>query len=188
MSKLDDPTYLRNEQYRDPTNLTARMALHARFSTNPQGWQQWVFDQLPWAPATHILELGCGPGRLWAENAARIPPGWALTLSDFSPGMLHEARRNLTAQGQAARFVAADAQALPFADAAFDAVIANHMLYHVPDRARALAEIHRILRPGGAFVAATNGVAHLREMRDLLNRFHPAGSYWGEIAFPPIRL
>jgi ubiquinone/menaquinone biosynthesis C-methylase UbiE len=57
-----------------------------------------------------------------------------------------------------------DVQALDLPDAAFDAVVANWMLYHVPDRPRALAEIRRVLRPGGTLFSATNGDAHVREI------------------------
>ena len=53
---------------------------------------------------------------------------------------------------------------LPFEADTFDAVVANHMLYHVPDRAQALAEMQRVLKPGGQVYLATNGLAHLREL------------------------
>lgn len=66
-----------------------------------------------------------------------------------------------------------DAQAIPYRDGCFDAVIANHMLYHVPDRPRAIRELHRVLRPGGRLFAATNGADHLREIAALLRRFLP---------------
>ena len=62
---LTDQEYLRSEQYRDSGNLRARMGLHERFSTNPLGWQRWVFNQFDLMPDSRILELGCGPGRLW---------------------------------------------------------------------------------------------------------------------------
>jgi len=52
---------------------------------------QWVFDQFNLAAKSRILEVGCGPGLLWLQNVARIPEGWDITLSDFSPGMLDEA-------------------------------------------------------------------------------------------------
>jgi ubiquinone/menaquinone biosynthesis C-methylase UbiE len=64
----------------------------------------------------------------------------------------------------------ADAQALPFGDAVFDAVVAAWMLYHVPDLERALAECERILRPGGTFVAVTNAAADLHELWELVGR------------------
>jgi SAM-dependent methyltransferase len=73
-------------------------------------------------------------------------------------------------------FAVAAAQALPFRDRSFDAVVANHMLYHVPDLNRALAEIVRVLPPGGRFFAATNGRHHLRELRRLADVLAP-GSF-----------
>lgn len=167
-ARFTDQRYLRGEQYRDAGNLRARMALHERFSTNRRGWHPWVFDQFDLPDGARVLELGCGPGRLWQENAARLPASWRLTLTDASPGMVGAARAALRAIAPALAVAVADAQALPCADRAFDAVIANHMLYHVPDRARAFAEVRRVLRPGGRFYAATNGATHLRELDALL--------------------
>src|SRR5262249_18967309 len=164
MSKIADQSYLR-EQYKNASNLNDRIQLHTRFSTNRYDFQMWVFDQLKLASDSRILELGCGPGSLWRPNCERIPPGWQITLTDFSIGMLEEARANLTG-APAFTFQLADAQALPFQVAEFDGVIANHMLYHVPDRARAFSEIRRVLRPGGRFYAATNGEAHLQEIHE----------------------
>ncbi|HET7046251.1 MAG TPA: methyltransferase domain-containing protein [Gaiellaceae bacterium] len=154
-----DRRYLRDEQYRDQTNLRARIELHARFSTNP-GWQQWVFDRLELADGERVLEVGCGPGDLWRANLDRLPDV-ALTLADLSPGMIDAARE---AVGVRAEYAVADAQELPLPDGSFDLVVANHMLYHVPDRPRALAELRRVLRPGGRLVATTNGAEHLAEL------------------------
>ncbi len=64
-----------------------------------------------------------------------------------------------------------DATALPFPDATFDTVIANHMLYHVPDVPRALREIRRVLNPGGACYAATFSRGNMREFNELVQRF-----------------
>lgn len=178
MSQISNSDYLRTQQYNTADKLNARVALHARFSTNPYGWQRWVFDQLQLPAQCAILEVGCGPGRLWVENRDRIPPDWHVTLSDFSTGMLAEAQQNLAGLEQF-EFQQADAQELPFANASFDAVIANHMLYHVPDRPRALAEIRRVLCPGGHLHAATTGAAHLQEIRALVERFNPTLSAWG---------
>ncbi|MGI8588805.1 MAG: class I SAM-dependent methyltransferase [Chloroflexia bacterium] len=171
--RYTDRRYLTTEQYRTAANLQARMGLHERFSTNPYGWHRWVFDQLALPDGALILELGAGPGRLWAENRDRIPGGWSLTLTDLSPGMAGEQQADLSGLPQI-RSAVSDAQALPFADAAFDAVIANHMLYHVPDRERAYDEIRRVLRPGGRFYAATNGEAHMHELFALARRVDPS--------------
>lgn len=169
-----DQTYLLAEQYRDATNLSARMALHQRFSTNPQDLPRWLFEQLDLAADAHIIELGCGNGALWWENRERIPPGWRITLTDLSPGMLAEARTRLGELTQVVEYRVADAQAIPFADDLFDAAIANHMLYHVPDVKLALSELRRVLRPAGVFYAATNGPQHMRELDDLVRTVEPA--------------
>jgi SAM-dependent methyltransferase len=181
MPNIADQTYLR-EQYKNASNLNDRIQLHQRFSTNPYDFQLWVFDQLRLADDSRVLEIGCGPGSLWRPNLGRIPAGWRITLTDFSPGMLDEARANLAAARPFA-FEQADAQALPFGDTAFDAVIANHMLYHVPDRPKAFAEIRRVLAPGGCFYAATNGETHLQEIHHLLHRFDSTIDLWNRSAF-----
>jgi SAM-dependent methyltransferase len=162
------------EQYRSPANLNARIALHERYSTNRVDWFRWVFDYLPVAAETHLLELGCGPGRLWLTNRDRIPVAWTVILSDGSPGMCRAAQTNLEPSADRFAFVVADAQAIPLAAGTIDVVIANHMLYHVPDRSRAFAEIGRVLRPGGRLVAATNGVDYMAEVSSLARRFDPA--------------
>jgi ubiquinone/menaquinone biosynthesis C-methylase UbiE len=157
-----DRTFLLERQYRTSDNLETRIAFHERFSTNPEPFPRWVFDRLPSVPEAEILEVGCGTGNLWHSNRDRIPSGWRLTLTDLSGGMVEKARVRL---GDIASYGVADVQELPFADASFDLVVANHMLFHVPDRERALDEIARVLRPAGAIVATTNGVDHLRELR-----------------------
>jgi SAM-dependent methyltransferase len=171
MRSYTDQTYLREEQYKTADNLNARIALHARFAQDSYPWHRWVFDQLRLPETARILELGAGPARLWAENLDRIPPGWEITVSDFSPGMVAQAQQNLAEAGRAFQLEQIDAQAIPFPDATFDAVIANHMLYHVPDRAKALAEIRRVLRPGGQFYATTVGDRHMGELDELAAPF-----------------
>src|SRR5262252_6660815 len=145
---MKERAYLREMQYRDDTNLNARSALHERFSVNPVGLQRWVFDQLDLPARARILEVGCGPGNLWVPNLTRIPEGWQIVLSDFSPGMVQAARRRLTSRRFA--FEVAEAEAVPHGAGTFDAVIANHMLYHVSNRRRAIAEFGEVLKPGGA--------------------------------------
>jgi SAM-dependent methyltransferase len=177
MSTLFDNEHIVKKQYQDASNLNARIALHARFSTNPHDWFQWVFDQLDLPPNSHILELGCGPAKLWTSNPDRIPASWDITLSDLSSGMIDEAQRSLAPQHHRFKFRVVDAHAIPFEDARFDAVIANHMLYHVRDRTSAFSEIRRILKPGGRLFAATNGKTHMWELFDLVRRFEPAARF-----------
>ena len=164
-----------SEQYKTPANLNARANLHARYSTNPMGWLPWVFgrirEQLP--EKARILEAGCGPGSLWVENRDNVPAGWSLTLTDFSEGMAAAAREATAQAGLDAQCLRADVQELPFDGDTFDAVIANHMLYHVPDIGRGLREIKRVLKPGGMLFAATNGDGHMGELYDLCRAYSP---------------
>jgi ubiquinone/menaquinone biosynthesis C-methylase UbiE len=175
MDEYRNQAHLLNQQYKDATNFDARVNLHRRFSVNPYGFHQWIFDHFKRDEGSTLLELGCGPGGLWRSNRSRIPANWQITLTDFSPGMLQEARQRLGEE----RFTykVADAQNLPFADASFDTVIANHMLYHIPDLPQALAEIQRVLKPTGSFYASTFGRGHMHELDELVWKFWP-GSPW----------
>lgn len=161
------------EQYATNANLRARIALHDRYSRTTVSYPHWIFDGYGFGDEADVLEVGCGDGNIWRENLDRIPPGWRLTLTDFSPGMVDAARAAL---GERAEYAVADVQDLPFDDASFDAVIANHMLFHVEDRPRALGELARVLRPGGAFRATTIGLEHIRELRELVPP--PPESQW----------
>ncbi|GHO92570.1 SAM-dependent methyltransferase [Reticulibacter mediterranei] len=167
MSELANQHYLLTDQYKNASKLNARIYLHQHFSTNPRDWHEWVFESIKLTAGDRVLELGSGSGMLWLKNLARLPQS-NITLSDFSEGMLQEARHNLLDSGHTFTYQIIDAQAIPYEAATFDKVIANHMLYHVPDRARAIAEIRRVLKPAGYFYAATNGVIHLQGIKQLM--------------------
>jgi len=81
VTSFTDAKYLRDEQYRDDSNLRARIELHRRFSTEPEPWHRWVFDRLHFPAEAKILEVGCGPGELWLQNADRVPDGWDEIIS-----------------------------------------------------------------------------------------------------------
>ena len=91
-----------------------------------------------------VLDMGCGRGRL----GELLPAGVAWTGVDSSPAQVADCPRRPVALGDATR--------LPFPDGSFDAVAALWMLYHLDDPAAAVAEAHRVLRPGGLFAACTN--------------------------------
>jgi ubiquinone/menaquinone biosynthesis C-methylase UbiE len=154
-------------QYGTSANLAARIALHQRCSTNAYGLQRWVFDRLQLAGGRRVLEIACGTGSLWRENAERLPARLDLVLSDLSLSMIETTRVTVPP----ACFVACALPELPFADGSFDLVIANHMLYHVDDRQRGLGEIRRVLRRGGTLFASTNGAEHLLEIKQLMREF-----------------
>jgi SAM-dependent methyltransferase len=167
-----------SDQYRDSSRLDARFRLHRDFSTSQHPFLRWVYNQFDFTATISILDIGCGPGYLWVENRERINHEWEIVLADRSFGMLAEAQKNLQKPGLNVRWLNSDAQALPLDERAFDVVVANHMLYHVEDRPGVLAEISRVMKPEGRLYAATNGRAHLCEIRELIKRFHLDSSIW----------
>lgn len=166
-SHTNDSAYLRH-QYATSANLDARIALHQKYSTASRHFHDWLFDHVTFSPNARVLEVGCGSGALWQRVHSRVPGDAQLTLSDMSFGMVKQARANLESLLPNLTLLQCDTQQLPFADASFDVVFANHMLYHVPDLARGVGEIRRVLEPGGQLYAATNGLAHMRELAELV--------------------
>ena len=144
------------EQYKTSDNLRTRISIHEKYSINKQPFGDWILSNYRFEPRFRILELGCGTADMWRGRLDVLPKGSQLLLSDFSQGMLESARRNLAADERLCYRVI-DIQDIPYADESFDAVIANMMLYHVPDLQKALAEVRRVLKPGGIFYAATYG-------------------------------
>ncbi|MEM5768118.1 MAG: methyltransferase domain-containing protein [Bacillota bacterium] len=174
---IDDPNYV-HHQYQNASNLNVRIALHEKFSTNPYRWQHWLFDQIHLTAPCRVLELGCGAGNFWMENIDRVPHGLDVTLSDASEGMLDQTRRNLGEKAGLFRFEVIDAQSIPYAAGTFDAVLACHMLYHVPDRAKAISEIRRVLKPDGVLYATTASHQNLKEIATLLKGYEEMLSAW----------
>lgn len=188
MSNVNDPDYLRGEQYRDAANLEARIALHGRFSSNGYGWFPWLFDQLCAGSHASVLDIGCGSARLWAGNRDRLDRTWRAGLCDFSAGMVADARAALARVPGRWSFTVADATRLPFGDRRFDCVLASHMLYHVVDRPAALREIARVLAPGGRLLASTVGAAHMGELDRLLTAIGVPANELGAATSAPFTL
>ena len=155
---LDDPALVADE-YADETRLKKRASAYTGVHTGVDARVPAVEAVVAAQPA-RILEVGCGWGEL-AEWLAR-ESGAEVVAIDSSQRMVDLARE----RGVDARV--ADVQALPFADGEFDCVVAAWMLYHVPDLDRGIAELARVLRPGGTLVAVTNSRYHLLEMRELV--------------------
>ena len=144
------------KQYATSTNLNKRISIHDKYSTNRQGFGNWIVSQYRIEPGMRVLELGCGTGSMWKGRSELIGLCSKLVLSDFSEGMLETAKQNVgTYENLEYRVI--DIQNIPYEDVAFDIVIANMMLYHVPDLDRGLREVRRVLKPGGTFYTATYG-------------------------------
>ncbi|MGL4609598.1 MAG: class I SAM-dependent methyltransferase [Trueperaceae bacterium] len=148
------------EQYQNSNNLEVRIALHNRFSTAKQDYHAWLFEHIEAQEGANVLELGTGSAKFWQVNRERIPTSWRITLSDISEGMLKDAQKNVATIGRDFSFCLIDAQEIPLKDSSLDVVIANSMLYHVPnvDKAIGIGEIRRVLKPAGRLYAATGGL------------------------------
>ena len=167
-------------QYRNSTNISARIRLHRLFSSNKQGWFPWIYEQCQITEGMKILELGCGNGRLWIENKAKLPADCEIILSDISEGMIRDVRREQSLQDDRFSFAAFDCHAIPYGDASFDLVIANHILFYCKDVDRVCSEVGRVLKPGGRFVCGTYGVAHMQEVSRLVTQFDDRITLSGE--------
>lgn len=144
------------EQYRTAEKLNTRVSIHSKYSTNHQGFGNWITSHYQIRPGMSVLELGCGTGDMWVGKEELVGKCGKLILSDFSEGMLQKAKENLQ-EMEKIQFSTIDIQDIPFEDNTFDVVIANMMLYHVPDMAKGLGEVRRVLKPGGRFYCATYG-------------------------------
>jgi DNA-binding transcriptional MerR regulator len=159
------------EQYKDSTNIKIRINLHNRFSTNKQGWFNWIYEKMNISSKNKILELGCGNGELWRCSEDKIPKNAELFLSDISEGMISDARENLRILKNKIEFKITDCKELPYEAESFDMVIANHMLFYIKDREKAFSEIKRVLKTGGYFYCSTYGLQHMNQIEELTKSF-----------------
>lgn len=157
--RLDDPEVVRRE-YATEAGLLARSSVFEGVA-GPDA-REIAFRAVAEVTPRRVLEVGCG----WGAFAKRVADELDADVAaiDISPRMVELAReRGVQAQ-------VGDVQDLAFEDGSFDCVVANWMLYHVPDLNRGVSEIARVLRTGGRLVAATNGLRHLAELWSLVGR------------------
>ena len=156
---MDDPVAVR-EQYATEENLRARQRLWA--NVEGENARLVLFRILSELQPRTVVEVGGGQGELAGRLQSEL--GAAVTFVDQSERMVELARGRGIADANVA-----DVQELPFEDGRFDTVVAAWMLYHVHDLDRGLAEIARVLEPGGSLVAVTNSVRHLEELRTIFD-------------------
>lgn len=155
------------EQYKNAKNLNDRISLHEKYSTNKQGWFNWLFNQIDFSKVNRLLELGCGNGKLWQENRIDLR-NREIFLSDISEGMVEEVRNKL---GSDFNCIVADAEKIPFKDEYFDSIIANHVLFYLNDLNLGLKEIDRVLKSDGILYCSTYGKNHMKEITEIVQNF-----------------
>ena len=155
MSAINDKKVVQ-KQYENAENLNTRISIHEKYSVNQQGFGNWIASHYQIAAGSKILELGCGTGEMWKKNIRILDQCSNLILPDFSEGMLEAARNNIGNRHNVT-YQVADIQEIPYGSGSFDIVIANMMLYHVPDLKRGLSEVKRVLNTKGSFYCATYG-------------------------------
>jgi SAM-dependent methyltransferase len=168
--RLDDGDFVR-DQYATTARLETRMSI---WRPDPDGRtpQDVALAALAAVKPARLLEVGPGTGAFAARCAAELR--CHIVAVDASADMVAATRvRGVEA-------VLGDVQSLPFDDGAFDAALAAWMLYHVPDRDRALGELARVLRPGGRLIAITNGGRALSELYDLVGGEKPDSTFSSE--------
>ena len=143
-------------QYRNADNLNIRISIHQKYSVNRQPFGEWIMEHYDIRPGFRILELGCGTADMWKGKQHLLKDQTELILTDLSPGMIAAARENTT-DFSGVQYQIVDIQDIPYPENTFDMVIANMMLYHVPNLQKGLSEVRRVLKSGGKFYCATYG-------------------------------
>lgn len=154
-------------QYMTSKNLDVRIALHEKYSQNPMGWFPWLYSQIDFQGVNRLLEIGCGSGELWKNNTLNLR-NREFFLSDSSEGMVSEVRKKY---GSAFNCIVADCEKIPFKDAYFDCVIANHVLFYLQNLHQGITEICRVLKPDGVLYCSTYGSNHMKEITALVQAF-----------------
>ncbi|MEO7165458.1 MAG: class I SAM-dependent methyltransferase [Spartobacteria bacterium] len=109
-----------------------------------------LVDRLRSRPLTRVLEIAAGTGIVTRRLASVLPANVSIVATDLNEGMVEHAIS--LGSSRPVEWSAADAMALPFPDGKFDAVVCQFGVMFFPDKAKAFAEVRRVLRPGGLFV------------------------------------
>lgn len=159
------------KQYRDASNISARINLHRNYSHNKVSWFEWLFDRCSFERDQDVLELGCGDASLWIRNKNRIPDDIKITLTDISYGMVRDAARSIGEADQRFTHEIMDAHHIYKLDNSFDRVVANHVLFYCDDLDMVCNEVNRVLKKDGKFICSTYGADHMKEISELVKEF-----------------
>ena len=159
-------------QYKSSRNLEIRGFLHKKYSIGSESWMTWLFKQYSFPLGAKILEFGCGTAYLWKENEKLISNTWEILLTDLSAGMLETAKTNIGKNyNENIQYMVCNIEDTHSIKGEYDNIIANHMLYHVPNLDKALNNVHKLLKAKGLFYASTTSKNNFKEMTSIISGF-----------------
>lgn len=147
--------------YETDENLKIRQETHEKYTIPKTDFARWALDTIQWNGDEVILDIGTGTGTYYSRLLA-ITPSADYYAMDLSHDMLKNHPSDTASLS--------DVMQLPYGDNMFDVVMANHMLYHVPDIDAALKEIKRVLKPNGKVLTTTNSIHTMPELQVLMRR------------------
>ncbi len=150
------------QQYATDESLRIRQDIHEKYTVPKSNFVEWVLSNLAWRGDEMILDVGSGVGSYYPFMQT-VSPNFHYHGIDLSAGML-------SAHPASGKIAVADALKLPFPDKSFDVVMANHMIYHLPNIDDGILEFRRVLKPNGVLLVATNGVENMPELKVLMRR------------------
>lgn len=148
-------------QYATAAHLRVRHQTYEKYQYPKVDFPLWVLARHVWRGDERILDVGSGTGSYFTRLREHLPDARYVGLDLYTA---------LLKANNAPVRVQADAAALPFADASFEIVMANQMLYHMPDLPGTLAEISRVLQPGGILLAAAESLYNMPQIYSLVRQ------------------
>jgi ubiquinone/menaquinone biosynthesis C-methylase UbiE len=162
MLKTVDKNQLRNKHYKDFSKLAFRKKYNSFYAPKIDIAQE-IIEKIKKSPAKTVLDVGCGNGDLLISLRKSGFTGKLFGI-DISEGLLEEAKKCNEAENLNIRFEVMDAENLKFKDNCFDAIIAKHMLYHLPHVRKGINEIYRCLKPKGLFIITLNSEKNMPQL------------------------
>ena len=161
MPASNDPNIVKQHYLTDDV-LKVRQEIHTTYTVPKVDFVDWVLDTIKWQGGEQLLDVGCGSGNYYSTLLEKNSSVRYIGM-DLSVGMLVK-------HPGTGEVICADAEKMPFPTDTFDVVMANHMLYHLPDLKAGLLEFRRILKPNGILIVATNSSQSMPELQVLMRR------------------
>ncbi|MDX2162319.1 MAG: class I SAM-dependent methyltransferase [bacterium] len=162
------PTDPLSAQFASDAHLRVRQRIYAQYQFPRVDFPLWVLARHVWRGDEHLLDVGSGNGAYYTRIQEHLPDARYTALDRYT-GVL--------ALNPCSARVQADAAALPFATAAFDVVLANEMLHFIADPEAAIADMARVLKPGGVLIAAAQSLYDMPQIfalvREVLSALMP---------------